>query len=75
TRKDQEIFLRQIQHFLTTLEAPQISDPQQKRRFLNKATQFFVKDGKLFKRHKNKPPLLVIFEASQKMSILMQAHE
>ncbi|TFK16888.1 hypothetical protein FA15DRAFT_551999, partial [Coprinopsis marcescibilis] len=71
----QEIFLHQICHFLTTLEAPQIRDPQQKRRFLAKATQFFVKDGKLFKRYKNKPPLLVIFEASQKMSILMQAHE
>jgi transposase InsO family protein len=34
-----------------------------------------VKDGKLFKRNGNRPPLLVIFEPDRKLSILRQAHE
>jgi hypothetical protein len=45
----QEAMLQDIQHFLKTLETPIISDIQKKRRFLAKATEFFIKNDVLFK--------------------------
>lgn len=75
SRQTQETLLQQIWHFLSTLESPQFPDPQSKRRFLAKATKFFIKDKRLFKRNQSKPPLLVILEPDKKVSILTQAHE
>ena len=75
SRIAQEEMLNHIRHFLETLESPKMETPQKKRRFLAKASDFFMKDGKLFKRNGDRPPLLVIFEPTNKLSILKQAHD
>jgi len=67
--------LTQIQHFLETLETPVFDNIQKKRRFLAKATEFFNKDKRLFKRNGDRFPLLVVFSPEQKLSILEQAHD
>jgi hypothetical protein len=41
---------------------------------LKKATEFYLKDGKMFKRNGIQLPLLVIHNA-KKLAILTQAHE
>ena len=54
--------LKDIFKFLTTLEAPHHDNIQDQRRFIQKATQFFVKNDKMWKRRKDKTPLLVILD-------------
>ena len=61
--------------FLTTLEAPTHSSIQDQKRFIQKATQYFVKDHKMWKRRKGKTPLLVVFDQNHRLEILTQAHE
>lgn len=61
-RKVQEQNLRDIEHFLRTLEAPTFLTSQKHRRFIRQATQYMVKGKKLFKRNGNGPPLMVILE-------------
>ena len=72
-RLDQE--LKEIFKFLTTLEAPTHSSIQDQKRFIQKATQYFVKDHKMWKRRKDKTPLLVVFDQNHRLEILTQAHE
>jgi hypothetical protein len=67
--------LRIIYKFLTTLEAPSHNNVQDQRRFIRKATQFFVRDGKMWKRRKGSSPLLVILDHARRLAILTQAHE
>ena len=74
-RSTQENLIAEIQHFLDTLETPLFKTTQKKRRFLAKATEFFIKDKRLFKRNGDRPPLLVIHSPEQKLTILKQAHE
>src|SRR6266568_1958539 len=74
-RITQENLIAQIQHFLETLETPLFKTTQKKRRFLTKATEFFIKDKRLFKHNGDCPPLLVIQSPEQKLAILKQAHE
>jgi hypothetical protein len=71
----QEQLLDRIRHFLETLETPKMPTPQKKRRFLAKAAEFLLKEEKLYKRNGDRPPLLVIFDPIQKLTILKQAHE
>jgi hypothetical protein len=75
SRISQEQSLNQVRRFLEMLESPTMETPQKKRRFLAKASEFFTKDNKLFKRNGNRPPLLVTFEPAQKLAILEQAHD
>jgi hypothetical protein len=75
TRSAQERNLTDIQKFLRTLEAPPAASPQKKRRFLRKATEFFIKNGQMYKRNGSRPPLLVIFDPTRRLSILTQAHD
>jgi hypothetical protein len=75
SRISQEQLLNHIRHFLETLETPKMPTPQKKRRFLAKAAEFFMKEEKLFRRNGDHPPLLVIFDPIQKLTILKQAHE
>jgi hypothetical protein len=72
-REDQN--LQNIYHFLTTLEAPNYSSPQEQKRFIKRATQFYVKSGNFWKRHKKGNPLRVILDPDQRNKILIQAHE
>jgi hypothetical protein len=67
--------LKDIFKFLTMLEAPSYDSIQDQRRFVQRATQYFVKDGKMWKRRKNKTPLLVVFDHARRLAILTQAHE
>jgi transposase InsO family protein len=75
SRSTQDKMITQIQHFLETLSTPVFDSIQKKQRFLRKATEFFIKDKRLFKRNGNRPPLLVIQTPNQKLTILKQAHE
>ena len=67
--------LRDIFRFLTTLEAPHHNTIQEQKRFIQKATQYFVKEGKMWKKRKMGNPLLVIFDHARRLGILTQAHE
>ena len=67
--------LKDIFKFLTTLEAPHSKSIQEQKRFVRKATQFFVRDGKMWKRRSERPPLLVILDHARRLAILTQAHE
>ena len=67
--------LLDIYHFLTTLEAPNHSTPQEQKRFIKRATPFYIKSGKLWKRQKKGNPLRVILDYDHRDQILIQAHE
>ncbi|KAI4294690.1 hypothetical protein K525DRAFT_154382, partial [Schizophyllum commune Loenen D] len=74
-RKPADDRLRQIDHFLRTLEQPVLANPQAQRRFLNKAMEFFRKDGTLFRRHAKWPPQKVVFDPEERLRILEAAHD
>src|ERR1700722_13202746 len=67
--------LQEIKTFLEDNVLPEFDNEQDKRRFIQKSHQFFIKNGHLYKRRKNKLPLTVILTASERMKILQQAHE
>ena len=67
--------LKNIFKFLTTLEAPVSSSIQDQKRFVRRATQFYVDEGKMWKRRGIRSPLLVIFDHGRRLAILTQAHE
>lgn len=73
TRLDEN--LKDIYKFLTTLEAPASISIQDQKRFIKKATQFYVQDDKMWKRRLHSSPLLVVLENQKRMAILHQAHE
>jgi transposase InsO family protein len=60
---------------LTTLEAPASQSIQEQKRFIKRATQFYVQNNKLWKRRTNQSPTLVILEKNKRLIILHQAHE
>jgi hypothetical protein len=57
------------------LELPPTESLQARKRFLKKAAEFYLKEGKMFKRNGTQLPLLVIQNAKKKLAILTQAHE
>jgi transposase InsO family protein len=67
--------LNKIYRFLTTLEAPHPESIQDQKRFIKRATQYFVKDDKMWKRRAGRAPLLVVFDHERRIAILTQAHE
>jgi len=76
SRLDQQ--LHQVIHFLKTLQLPEgLVNAQARKRFIQKASRFFLEDGsdRLFKRNGHQPPLLVVMEAKKRAAILTQAHE
>ncbi len=72
---DQDHKLHQILKFLVTLQLPELPSEQARKRFITRALQFYIKDGTLFKRNKDKAPLKVIFDEERRQEILYQAHE
>ncbi|EPS93376.1 hypothetical protein FOMPIDRAFT_1136300, partial [Fomitopsis schrenkii] len=72
-QKDHE--LHHIKRFLGTLKTPTFSSNQAKRRFIQKASKYFVKNSRMYKRNGELPPRGVIFEAKKRLEILTQAHE
>ena len=75
SRQVEEDLLSQVETFLETLTTPMFPTIQKKHRFLIKATEFFLKDKRMYKRNGSRPPLLVIRDSDTKLSILQQAHE
>jgi transposase InsO family protein len=71
----QEKNLRDIFKFLSTFEAPYFERTAQRRKFVNRATQYFVRGDQMFKRIVGRPPLLVVFDANKRVAILHNAHE
>ena len=71
----QDEVLQQIYHFLTTLQTPPTKSLQEKRRFIQRATKFFVRNGEMYRRNGSKPPLKTIRDAKTRYHILMAAHE
>ena len=67
--------LEQIFHFLNTLQTPPTRNAQEKRRFIQKATRFFVQNGDMYKRNGTLPPQKVIRDANTRKAILEGAHE
>lgn len=60
--------------FLKTFSPPEFPSLQEKKRFLTRATRYFVKGPKLWKRG-NPTPLQVVFEEALREKILTEAHE
>jgi hypothetical protein len=76
SKLDQQLL--QVIHFLKTLEVPpELETSQARRRFIQKASRFFLQQpqDKLFKRNGHKPPLLVILNENRRLAIMTQAHE
>ncbi|EPT00588.1 hypothetical protein FOMPIDRAFT_20340, partial [Fomitopsis schrenkii] len=61
--------------FLGTLKTPTFVSSQAKRRFIQKASKYFLKNGRMYRRNGELPPRRVIFEAKKRLEILTQAHE
>jgi hypothetical protein len=74
-RVAQERLLRDIYHFLRTLEAPKFSSSQKHKRFITQATRYMIHDGKFLRRNKSGPPLNVVIEPKTRLNILSQAHD
>lgn len=73
SREDQ--VLNEIHHFLVTLEIPAGKDIQQRKRFIKRATKFFVRHEQLYKRNGINPPLRAITNLPTRYELLEQAHE
>ena len=73
SRPDQ--MLLDIHVFLETLVVPEAKSLQARKQFLRKSLQFYLKDGKLFKRTNNHIPQQVITNLPKRIAILTQAHE
>lgn len=75
TMPKQDIQLQDIKEFSTTMKTPIFSNTQTRKRFIQKAMQFFMKGSLMFKKRKINIPLLVIFDKNQCTTILTQAYE
>ncbi|KAH7917220.1 hypothetical protein BV22DRAFT_994742, partial [Leucogyrophana mollusca] len=71
----QEQTLNDIRKFLDTLEAPAFNSVQARKRFVKRATKFFVRNDQMFKRLSGRPPVLVVFDSTKRAAILERAHE
>jgi hypothetical protein len=75
TRVDQEKLLRDIYHFLRTLEAPRFPSSQKHRRFITQATRYMIHEGQFLRRNGKGPPLVVVLDPHRRLKILVQAHD
>ena len=73
TRADQ--VLQQIKIFLEQAKLPEFDTDLDKKRFIQKAYQYFIKNGQLYKIRRDKIPLTVILTVQERSKILQQAHE
>lgn len=67
--------LLEIRQFLTNLEAPGTQSIQEQKRFIKRATQFYIQNDKMWKRRIGHSPLLVVMDKKKRLAILYQAHE
>lgn len=71
----QEQLLLEAYRFLTTLRLPTIISLRERKRLLKKASEYYIKEDKMFKRNGNRSPLLVVFDQQLRLDLLTQAHE
>jgi len=71
----QDKFLFQIFHFLHDLKVPDFPSTQARLRFLKRTSQYYLKDGEMFRRRIGQTPLLVILDPKKRQQLLTQAHE
>lgn len=71
----QDIGLQDIFKFLKSGTPPEELSLKQRRRFIKKALQYFIKDGRMWKRAGLETPLRVILEPTRRVAILLRAHE
>jgi transposase InsO family protein len=67
--------IQSIYDFHMHAKLPTFEKLQNKKRFINKSGEFFLKESQLFKKNGTKPPLLVVMDPKHKYSILLHAHE
>ncbi|KAI5823225.1 hypothetical protein K523DRAFT_190728, partial [Schizophyllum commune Tattone D] len=70
-----ETALQQYSRFLDTLEAPHFDNPQKKRRFLQRAMEFFRKDEAMYRRQRKGPPQRVIMDPTRRQDVIRRAHD
>ena len=70
-----EQVLADIYHFLHTLECPPALSTQKRRRFLKRATQFFIRGSAMFKRSPTGIPVKCVFRTLKRNYILKNAHD
>ena len=75
THSKQDLIIQNIQKFLATFQLPSLDSLQARKRFIRRATDFYLKEGQMFKRNGTRPPLLVIHSLEKRVAILTQAHE
>lgn len=71
----QEAKLYGIRHYLRTLQLPPFPTSTERKRFLKRALQFYVRDGKMYKRIANNSALLVVLDPEKRRELMEQAHE
>ena len=67
--------LHHIKKFLSTLKVPTLPTIQARRRFIHRASRYFLKDGHLYRRNGTQPPRRVILKAAKRLELLTQGHE
>ena len=75
--ENSDAHIRQIKEFLLNLKIPSELSEGMRRKFLSNAANYFIKNGKLWKRTPKefKPPSLVVFDPEQKIRIMRLAHD
>lgn len=75
TSTTQDVTLQNIFHFLDTLELPEFPSAPARFKFLRKCQQYFVKEGRLYRRYPHRMPVRVILNQDERLRILKEAHD
>lgn len=71
----QDRTLHQIFQFLHDLIVPEFPSTQARLRFLRRTTDYYLKNGDMFRKRIGQTPLLVILDPKKRLQLLTQAHE
>ena len=67
--------MKAIYEFHEHAKVPTFDKLQNRKHFMSKCGEFFIKDSRLFKKNGTKPPLLVVMDPEHKYSILQHVHD
>lgn len=67
--------LKEIRRFLVHLESPHFTTTQESQKFVRRATRYFMKNGRMYRRSTIGVPLKVIFNPDTRKSIIFDAHD
>jgi transposase InsO family protein len=74
-RADPDDILRDILRYLITQVPPATKSPQDLRRFVKKAGEYFIKGNTMYRRNDKELPLAVILKQQDRLDILRRAHD